>query len=160
MRITFDTNILVYAADSGAGTKHEVAGDLITRATNVDSMLVLQCLAEFFFVATRKAKAEPTVVKEFVTDWREVFAIRGADEETFVRAMDAVVLHGIAFWDAMMWAVARQAQCDFLISEDFQDGRQLEGVTFLTDIPQIVSWFAEIIAPCHRRGNEIIFAAA
>ena len=32
--------------------------------------------------------------------------------------------------------------------------------TVLTDIPQIVSWFAEIIAPCHRRGNEIIFAAA
>jgi predicted nucleic acid-binding protein len=31
----------------------------------------------------------------------------------------------------MMWAVARQVRCDFLISEDFQDGRQLEGVTFV-----------------------------
>ncbi len=30
----------------------------------------------------------------------------------------------------------------------------------LADIPQIASWFAEIIPPCHRRGNEIIFAAA
>ena len=29
-----------------------------------------------------------------------------------------------------------------------------------TDIPQIAPWFAEIIPPCHRRGNEIIFAAA
>ena len=34
------------------------------------------------------------------------------------------------------------------------------GGNICTDIPQIVSWFAEIIAPCHRRGNEIIFAAA
>ena len=29
-----------------------------------------------------------------------------------------------------------------------------------SDIPQIAPWFAEIIPPCHRRGNEIIFAAA
>jgi DNA-nicking Smr family endonuclease len=28
------------------------------------------------------------------------------------------------------------------------------------DIPQVASWFAEIIPPCHRRGNEIIFAVA
>ena len=28
------------------------------------------------------------------------------------------------------------------------------------DIPHIASWFAEIIPPCHRRGNKIIFAAA
>ncbi len=33
-------------------------------------------------------------------------------------------------------------------------------LVLLTDIPQIAPWFAEIIPPCHRRGNEIIFAAA
>ncbi len=131
MRITFDTNILVYAADRDAGTKHDIASKLISRAVHVDSMLVLQCLAEFFFVATRKAKARPAAAREFVTDWREVFALRCADEESFVRAMDAVSRHGLAFWDAMMWAVAGQARCDLLISEDFQDGRQLAGVTFV-----------------------------
>jgi prepilin signal peptidase PulO-like enzyme (type II secretory pathway) len=30
----------------------------------------------------------------------------------------------------------------------------------LTDIPQIIFWFAEIIPSCHRRGNEINYAAA
>ncbi len=29
----------------------------------------------------------------------------------------------------------------------------------LTDIPQIATWFAEIIPPCHRRGNGTISAA-
>ncbi|MDP7164597.1 MAG: PIN domain-containing protein [Alphaproteobacteria bacterium] len=94
-------------------------------------MLVLQCLAEFFFVATRKAKTEPEIAKEFVAKWREVFAVHCAGEETVMRAIDAVPRHDLAFWDAMMWAVARQARCDFLISEDFQDGRQIEGVTFV-----------------------------
>ena len=94
-------------------------------------MLVLQCLAEFFFVATRKAKTEPEIAMEFVTKWREVFVVHCADEETVMRAIDAVPRHDLAFWDAMMWAVARQARCDFLISEDFQDGRQIEGVTFV-----------------------------
>ena len=131
MRITFDSNILVYAADSDAGIKHDTSSDLISRAAHVDSVLVLQSLAEFFFVATRKGKAEPADAKVFVTDWSEVFAIHSADEETFLRALDAVSRHGMAFWGAMMWAVARQVRCDFLISEDFQDGRQLEGVTFV-----------------------------
>ncbi|HJM48375.1 MAG TPA: PIN domain-containing protein [Alphaproteobacteria bacterium] len=131
MRTTFDTNILVYAADSAAGTRHDVACDLVARAVYVDSMLVLQCLAEFFFVATRKAKTEPEIAKEFVAKWREVFAVHCAGEETVMRAIDAVPRHDLAFWDAMMWAVARQARCDFLISEDFQDGRQIEGVTFV-----------------------------
>jgi phosphoglycerate dehydrogenase-like enzyme len=33
------------------------------------------------------------------------------------------------------------------------------GIDVYTDIPQIASWFAEIIPPCHRRGNGTISAA-
>ena len=52
---------------------------------------------------------------------------------------------------------------DSPFSEPFPDSTDFHEKTLQgspTDIPQIVSWFAEIIAPCHRRGNEIIFAAA
>jgi predicted nucleic acid-binding protein len=31
----------------------------------------------------------------------------------------------------MMWAVAREAGCRYLLSEDFQSGRTLLGVTFV-----------------------------
>jgi predicted nucleic acid-binding protein len=45
--------------------------------------------------------------------------------------MDGVNRHGLAFWDAMLWATARDAGCQLILSEDFQDRRTLEGVTFL-----------------------------
>jgi len=31
----------------------------------------------------------------------------------------------------MLWATARDAGCRVILSEDFQDGQMLEGVTFL-----------------------------
>ena len=39
--------------------------------------------------------------------------------------------HGVPFWDGMLWSVARRAGAQMLLSEDFQDGRVLEGVRFL-----------------------------
>ena len=38
---------------------------------------------------------------------------------------------GLSFWDAMLWATARRAGCSVLLSEDFQDGRRLDGVLFV-----------------------------
>ncbi len=43
--------------------------------------------------------------------------------------MDAVTSHGLAFWDAMIWATAKYAGCRLLIGEDGHDGRTLGGVT-------------------------------
>ena len=45
--------------------------------------------------------------------------------------MGAVGEHGLPFWDAMIWAAALRAGCRLFITEDFQDGRALGGVTFV-----------------------------
>jgi predicted nucleic acid-binding protein len=42
----------------------------------------------------------------------------------------AVEQHKISFWDAMLWAVAKQAEVKVLLSEDFQHERELEGIRF------------------------------
>ena len=134
MRITFDTNILVYAVDADAGEKHSIAVELLGRAAECDCILTLQSLAEFFNVVTRKANLDARVAASFVEDWRAVFQVGHADEETLVDAMSAVMDHGLKFWDAMIWAMARQAGCRFLLSEDFQDGRALGGVVFVNPL--------------------------
>ena len=69
--------------------------------------------------------------KELMGDWLEVFPVASADEAALVRAMDAVEEHRLSFWDAMLWATARQSGCAALLSEDMQDGRRLSGVTFI-----------------------------
>ena len=48
-----------------------------------------------------------------------------------------------------------QALARHTIHQSDTEGRRF----VLTDIPQIASWFAEIIPPCHRRGNGTISAA-
>lgn len=131
MRVTFDSNILVYAIDTEAGAKRSTALDLIGRAVDADCVFILQSLAEFFFVATRKAGLDAAAGAEFVNGWREIFPVRAAGEGALALAMEAVRDHQLSFWDAMLWATARQANCQLLVSEDFQDGRTLEGVTFV-----------------------------
>lgn len=130
-RLTFDSNVLVYAVDRQGGRKREIACGLLARAALSDCVLTLQVLCEFFVVATRKAKAVPDEAAAFVDDFRDVFPIVAADAEALTEAMQASQEHGMAFWDAMLWATARRAGCGLLVSEDLQDGRQLGGVRFL-----------------------------
>ena len=58
-------------------------------------------------------------------------ACRFHDYPTRARAIDAVHEHGLSFWDAMIWATARQAGCSTVLSEDMQDGQRLGGVEFV-----------------------------
>ncbi len=59
------------------------------------------------------------------------FPVVAADEACLIEAMDAVADHGLSFWDAKIWATAKRAGCQLLISEDLQDDRTLGGVTIV-----------------------------
>ncbi|HUN52965.1 MAG TPA: PIN domain-containing protein [Candidatus Sulfotelmatobacter sp.] len=131
MRLTLDSNILVYAADRDAGSRHLIAQRIVRRAADLDCLLTLQALAEFFRVATGKCNVPPKEAATIVANWRDVFPVHAADAETLTAAMDAVAGHSLAFWDAMIWAIARQAGCRLLLSEDLQHGRELGGVVFI-----------------------------
>ena len=130
-RFSLDTNILVYAVDRDAGERHERSGDLMARAARRDCVLTVQALAEFFHATTRKKLLEPSLAGAFVGDWLDVFDIISADETALIDAIDAVHEHGLSFWDAMIWATARQAGCSAILSEDMQDGQRLGGVEFV-----------------------------
>lgn len=130
-RFSLDTNILVYAVDRDAGDRHEQSKDLVGQAAKRDCVLTVQALAEFYHATTRKRLLEPSHAKIFVQDWLNVFSIAAADDTTLVNAMEAVEEHQLSFWDAMIWAVARQANCSIIISEDMQSVQHLGGIEFL-----------------------------
>ena len=129
--ITLDTNILVYAIDLDAGKRHEQAIDIIEQVRCFDCVLTLQALSEFFTVATRKQKMpiEETIAQ--INDWQEIFPTISATPNSLSKATKAVQNHNLSFWDAMLWAAAHDAGVNLLLSEDFQNGRILEGVKFL-----------------------------
>ena len=66
-----------------------------------------------------------------IVDWMELFPVARAGPASLLKAVKAVRLHRLSLWDAMLWATVREAGGKQLISEDFQNGRELEGVTFV-----------------------------
>ena len=126
--VTLDTNILIYAIDRDAGPKHPVALQAMGEAARQNGILTLQALGEFFHATTRKGILAQEEAVDYINDWRAVFSVVAAGETALLEAMEAVREHGFSFWDAMLWATARQAGCAVILSENMQHGRKVGGV--------------------------------
>jgi predicted nucleic acid-binding protein len=127
--ISFDTNILVYAAAEGTDERHVRAVALIGEAVRSQRCIqTLQSLAEFYNVTTRRVGIAPDRAAEIVTGWQRVVPVDAASMADLDHAMRAVREHQLSFWDALLWATVRRAGVTVLVSEDFQDGRVIEGV--------------------------------
>ncbi len=130
--IAIDANILVYASDRGAGERHAVAKAVLARAVATGALLLpLQVVGEFCHVGLRKLGHAPAWIEEFVVAWTAVARVESYGLADVRAALRARVEHGLSFWDALIWAVCERTGADLLVSEDFQDGRRLGGVTFL-----------------------------
>jgi predicted nucleic acid-binding protein len=127
--ISFDTNVLVYAADPNGGARRERSADLVARAMRAQNCLQpLQSFCEFFNVITRKAGVDANAAAALISAWSAAMTVEYASLDDLDTAMRGVREHGLSFWDAMLWATARRAGARVLVSEDFQDGRVIEGV--------------------------------
>jgi predicted nucleic acid-binding protein len=129
-RLTLDANILFYTIDADAGERQEKAREIVRLAALADCFLTLQTLSEFFAATTRKSKLTATQAAAHVEDWQALFPVVAATPGSLRLAMRAVEQHNLSFWDAMQWAVAKQAGATLLLSEDLQHDRELEGVRF------------------------------
>ena len=131
MRFSIDTNILVYATFNQDEEKHRATLRIMERAQTLDCVVTLQALGELFHTLTRRLKVSAGNATTVVHKWRSAIPVIAADEACLVDAMDAVSGHGVAFWDAMLWATAKRAGCQLLLTEDGQDGFALGGVTLV-----------------------------
>jgi predicted nucleic acid-binding protein len=130
--ISFDTNVLIYATAASADERGNRARDLLARAMRAgNSVLLLQSLTEFSNVAIRKTKIAVDAVQQIVQAWCAVLPIQTADESDLFTTLEAVRVHRLAFWDAMLWASARRAGVRHLLTEDFQDRFALGDLTFI-----------------------------
>lgn len=124
-RFSVDTNVLIYSIDTDAGARHEQAQAVMDKLPEVDCVLTLQALAEFFHAVTRKDKMPVEEAAAMVHDWMELFPIAVADGRTPAGAVRLKEAQSFAFWDAMLVEVARTSGVTRLLSEDMQDGRMI-----------------------------------
>src|SRR3990172_8710373 len=120
--VTLDTNVLVYAADIEAGVRHGRALEILGQARFARCVLTLQALSEFFSAVTRRRGMPVSDAIDQIEDWQQIFTIVAARPEALGRALGAVKRHRLSFWDALLYAAARDAGVTLLLSEDYQHG--------------------------------------
>jgi|HubBroStandDraft_5_1064220.scaffolds.fasta_scaffold54293_4 predicted nucleic acid-binding protein len=125
-----DTNVLVYAHDGSAGSKHDQARDLVEQLwESREGSLSVQVLQEFFVTVTRKITRplSAEAAKEIIADFSRWYVHAPAADDVLA----AISIHqqtGISFWDAMIIRSAAEIGCTLLYSEDLNAGQQYSGV--------------------------------
>ena len=125
-----DTNVLIYAHDTSAASKHLRAIDLVNRLASDDrGALSVQVLQEFFVTVTGKlpqplpSRSAAAIIADLAT-W-EMHAPEAGD---VLAAIDLRERLDLSFWDAMIVRSASRLGCELLWSEDFTNGRSYAGV--------------------------------
>lgn len=132
-RVLVDTKVLVYLWDARFPEKTRTAtrlmSELDARSAGVHST---QTLGKFFVVATRELpRAVPLdTAARAVGFMAESWPVLAVTPEVTLDAVRGSVEHGMQFWDAQLWATARAHGVRLVLSEDFTDGGEIEGVRF------------------------------
>ena len=126
-RSLFET-ILIYTDDKSEPAKQKRALDLVAAhrraGTGVVSMQVLQ---EYFVTVTRKLGVDARVARRKVELLAE-FDVAAPGVVDILGAIDLHRLHGFSFWDSLILRSAIQSGCTVLLTEDFQESREVDGV--------------------------------
>jgi predicted nucleic acid-binding protein len=113
---TLDSKILVYFLNVDEGAKHRMAREIVDAALDLNCLLTVQSVSEFFHVARRKRLAPP----------REAMAAAAPEEVR--KAMRTAVDGKASYFDSLLIATAAEAGCTAIITEDGHPGAVLHGV--------------------------------
>jgi predicted nucleic acid-binding protein len=129
-----DTNVLVYMYDQNEPAKRARAIALYERLLDLGiGALSVQVLSEFFTATTRRLKPRLPIADaiEAVSDLCRAWRVLELQPQQVLDAIRAVEAYKLPYFDALVWATARQHGIPFLLSEDFNSGQLIEGVRFV-----------------------------
>jgi len=135
MKVSLDTNILVYAQGVDDAGRQSIAENYTQMLSVEDTFVSAQALGELFNVLVRRGRGRD-VAKQAIEFWRATFTLVETTGELLSHAVGLAAESKLQIWDAIILAAAAEAHCDILLSEDFQDGFAWRGVT-------VVNPFAE-----------------
>jgi predicted nucleic acid-binding protein len=138
--ICLDTNVLAYAEGVDDAVRKARARQTIAALPGGTAIIPVQVLGELFRVLTIKAKRPVSTARERLLSWSDAFAVRDTSATAFLAAMDLAADHKLSIWDAIIMAVAAEAGCRLLLSEDLHEGFTWRGVT-------VANPFAPVLHP-------------
>ena len=137
-RFFVDTNILLYAHDSGTGIKHERARDLMDRLWSLrQGVLSTQVLQEFAISLRRKISPPLSTreTREWITQYMRWEVVVNTSRSV-LNALEIEERYQISFWDALIVQAAESAGAETLYTEDMQRGRKFGGLTIVNPFLQ------------------------
>lgn len=143
--VFLDTNILIYAIESGGPDPDKTAAaQSLTRRGDV--ILSTQVLGEFYRAVTSPRRLVPLTHAEAVA-WIQLWKrhdVRDISMSHVDHALEVAGRFQISYYDALIIAAARLANCDIVYSEDLNAGQDYGGV-------RVVNPFLEIPAQEERQ---------
>jgi predicted nucleic acid-binding protein len=129
MRVSLDTNILVYAEGLNDTARKRAAVSLLRKLPPESVHLPVQAVGELFHVLVTKARVAPADAKHTVLRWCDQYSLVDTSETVLLSAMELSSQHRLRTWVAIIMAASASAGCRLLLSEDLHDGFTWNGVT-------------------------------
>jgi predicted nucleic acid-binding protein len=126
-----DTNVFVYSFDQSQRTKHLRSLQLIQSALQTGlGIISTQVIQEFLNVATRKfaVPMKPEDSKAYLRLVLNPLCQVYPDLSLFESSLDLQAETGYSFYDSVILSAAIRSECNFLFTEDMQDGQEIHGV--------------------------------
>ncbi|MCC6191733.1 MAG: PIN domain-containing protein [Anaerolineales bacterium] len=124
----------------GAGLQQAFLVLDVLEATG-EGRLTAQVLGEFFRATTRPIAPMLTLdqAQQQVDSFSLTWPVLDITAMVVQEAVRAVRVHRLSYYDAQVWAAARLNQIAVVFSEDFTDGRSVEGVRFVDPFAEAFS---------------------
>jgi len=127
-----DTNVFVYLFDRRADAKREIADSVVTRALIEGNAHVShQVVQETLHVITSKitSPVSPDDAWTFFQQFMAPMWKLSPTPDLYRHGLAIQARYGFSFYDSLIVAAALDAGCSQLLSEDFQHGQRIEGLT-------------------------------
>lgn len=132
MNCLLDTNVLVYRMDQTDPAKQRRAREVLAAVVRGASGSVsAQVLAEYASVMLKRFGHPPERVSTQIMGLRRFLPVHPVTPGVVLEALRGVREYRFSYYDAQVWAVAKLHQIECVLSEDFNSGATVEGVTFL-----------------------------
>jgi predicted nucleic acid-binding protein len=131
-----DTNVLIYQLDSRDKGKQKKCRDLVkTLVANHEAVISTQVLQEFYVACTTKLKIKPILVKGIMHGFENMEVV-SIGTELINEAIDTSIQYKLSFWDSLVVVSAESAKCQFLYTEDLNEGQIIRNVKIQNPLKQ------------------------
>ena len=133
-RFFLDTNLIVYLFDKKDSRKRGIAQGLLKEALDEGNGIIsFQVIQEFCNVALKKFEVPltPDDLKSFITRFLYPICAVVPSLEIYNHTVEICKSFGFGFYDSLIIAAAREANCSILYSEDLQNGQQVLGINII-----------------------------